>query len=157
MDSNEFAIRAEQVKNRLYRIAISYLGGKEMALDAVDEAIYQGFKSIKKLRQPEFFETWLTRILINECKKELRKRKREIPYEELPETAVEEYDSLPLKEAIRTLPTQLKEVIILRYLNDYTLEKTAELLKIPRGTVATRQRKALKLLKLELGEKEEAV
>lgn len=157
MDSNEFAIRAEQVKNRLYRIAISYLGGKEMALDAVDEAIYQGFKSLKKLRQPEFFETWLTRILINECKKELRKRKREIPYEELPETAVEEYDSLPLKEAIRTLPTQLKEVIILRYLNDYTLEKTAELLKIPRGTVATRQRKALKLLKLELGEKEEAV
>lgn len=157
MDSNEFAIRAEQVKNRLYRIAISYLGGKEMALDAVDEAIYQGFKSIKKLRQPEFFETWLTRILINECKKELRKRKREISYEELPETAVEEYDSLPLKEAIRTLPTQLKEVIILRYLNDYTLEKTAELLKIPRGTVATRQRKALKLLKLELGEKEEAV
>ena len=47
---------------------------------------------------------------------------------------------------------ELKEIIILRYFSGYTLTETADLLKIPQGTAATRQRKALKLLKLELGE-----
>mgnify|MGYP002512718484 CR=1 FL=1 len=68
------------------------------------------------------------------------------------ETAVEEFDILPLQEAIKKLPKELKDVIILRYFMGYTLSETAELLKIPQGTAATRQRKALKLLKLELGE-----
>ena len=72
--------------------------------------------------------------------------------EELPETAVEEFDSLPLKEAIGKLPKELKDIVILRYFSGFTLAETAELLKIPQGTAATRQRKALQLLRLELGE-----
>lgn len=67
-------------------------------------------------------------------------------------TATEEFDSLPLKEAIQRLPKELKEVIILRYFAGCTLIETAETLQIPQGTAATRQRKALKLLKLELSE-----
>lgn len=74
--------------------------------------------------------------------------------EELPETAVEEFDSLPLKEALQKLPKELKDVIVLRYFSGFTLAETAELLKIPQGTAATRQRKALQLLRLELGEEE---
>ena len=74
--------------------------------------------------------------------------------EELPETAVEEFDSLPLKEAIQKLPKDLKDIVILRYFSGFTLTETAELLKIPQGTAATRQRKALQLLRLELGEEE---
>jgi len=74
--------------------------------------------------------------------------------EELPESAAEEYDALPLKEALLHLPKELKEVIILRYFAGYTLVETAEALRIPQGTAATRQRKALALLKLELLEEE---
>ena len=70
----------------------------------------------------------------------------------IPETAVEKYDALPLKDAILHLPKELKDVIVLRYITGLTLAETAEVLKIPQGTVATRQRKALKLLRLELGE-----
>ena len=55
-----------------------------------------------------------------------------------------------LKEAIRRLPEPLRDVIILRYFTGLTLEETASALSIPRGTVATRQRKALSLLKLDL-------
>ena len=65
---------------------------------------------------------------------------------------MEVFDTLPLKEAIRRLPRKLKEVVILRYFAGYTLIETAETLQIPQGTVATRQRKALKVLKLELSE-----
>lgn len=154
MDKNEFVARTEQIKTRLYRLAFLYLGSENMALDAVDEAIYRGLVSLKKLRQPEFFETWITRILINECKKELRRRKREQPIESIPEGSENIFDSLPLKEALGQLPQELKEVVILRYFTGFTLAETARSLDIPQGTVVTRQRRALSLLKLELSEEE---
>lgn len=154
MDVSEFTARTERLKNRLYRTALLYVGSESIALDAVDEAIYRGFKSLKKLRQPEYFETWMTRILINECKKELRRRKREQPIDTIPETAEERFDTLPLKDAILRLPGELKEIIILRYFSGFTLAETAETLEIPQGTVVTRQRRALRLLKLELSEEE---
>jgi len=154
MDNNEFAARSEQIKARLYRTAFLYLGSESMALDAVGEAVYRGFLSLKKLRQPEFFETWLTRILINECKRELRHRKREQPLELVFEVVEDALDSLPLQEAIGRLPQELKDIIILRYFTGLTLSETARILKIPQGTVVTRQRRALSLLKLELSEEE---
>lgn len=154
MDIDEFAARTEQLKARLYRTALIYLGSENMAVDAVDEAVYKGLKALKKLRQPEYFDTWMTRILINECKSELRRRKREQPCDTLPETAAQEYDALPLKEAIRRLPQELKDVVLLRFFASLTLAETARSLDIPIGTVATRQRRALSLLKLELCEEE---
>ena len=122
-------------------------------MDAVDEAVYKGLCNHRKLRQPEYFVTWMTRILINECHNELRRQKRFQPFEQVPEEATKDYyDALPLKEAIHKLPKELKEVVILRYFTGYTLAETADALKIPPGTAATRQRKALQLLRLELEE-----
>lgn len=149
---NEFTARIERLKTRLYRAALLYVGSESIALDTVDETVYRGLKSLKKLRQPEYFDTWMTRILINECKKELRHRKRELQLDTLPETAVEAFNALPLKEAILRLPLELKEVIILRYFSDFTLAETAQSLEIPQGTAVTRQRRALALLRLELSE-----
>ena len=152
MKKEEFTYRVEAIRGQLYKTAVLYLGSHSEAVDALDEAIYKGLCGCKKLRNPEVFSTWMTRIVINECNNELRRRKRICPMEELPETAVEEFDSLPLKEAIQKLPKELKDIVILRYFSGFTLAETAELLKIPQGTAATRQRKALQLLRLELGE-----
>jgi len=152
MDEDEFVTRAEKVKERLYRMAVMYMGDGSLALDAVSEAMYKALKSLKKLKEPEFFETWLTRIVINECKKELRRQQRVILLDELPETAAEELDTLPLREAIARLPFDLREVIILRFFSGFTQAQTARSLDLPQGTVATRQRRALALLKLELSE-----
>ena len=158
MTEQEYILRAEALKARLYRTAALYLGSESAAVDAVDEAVYKGFCACKKLRQPEFFDTWLTRILINVCNTELRRRRRELSMDELPETAQEQFDALPLKEALRRLPRDLRDVIVLRYFTGLTLEETARALDIPRGTVSTRQKKALTLLRLELtDEKEDAV
>lgn len=140
------------MKARLYRTALLYLGSESAALDAVDEAVYKGLRACRKLRQPEFFATWLTRILINVCNSELRRRRREIAVDALPETAAEEFDALPLKEAVHRLPEELRAVVILRYFSGLTLAETARALNIPAGTVSTRQRRALSLLKLELTE-----
>ncbi|WP_156990180.1 sigma-70 family RNA polymerase sigma factor [Caproicibacter fermentans] len=140
------------MKRRLYRIAFGYLGNENSALEAVDEAIFRGYGARKKLRRKEFFETWMTRILINVCKKELKRGKRETSVETIPEQAREQYDALPLKEAVRRLPEELRSVVVLRYYAGLTVAETAQRLGIPQGTAATRQRRALELLRLELKE-----
>ena len=155
MTDLELAHRAEEIRGRLYRTALLYLGGEAVALDAVDETVYRAFLSHRKLRQPEHFNTWITRILINVCNDELRRRKREPSMAELPETAAEQFDALPLRDAVERLPRELRAVVVLRYFSGYTLSETAEALGLPPGTVSTRQRKALSLLRLELGDEKE--
>ncbi len=152
MNDEEFAKRINSIRGKLYKTAILYLGNETMAIDALDEAVYKALCGYRKLRHPEYFDTWVTRILINECYNEQRRQVRFHPLDELAEVGEETLDHLPLKEAIRKLPKDLKEVVILRFFADYTLIETAETLKIPQGTVATRQRKALQMLRLELGE-----
>ena len=152
MTKDEFALRIESIRKRLYKTALLYLGNETQALDAVDETVYKALCGYRKLREAELFDTWITRILINECYNELRRQKRVQYVDIIPETAVEKYDALPLKDAILHLPKELKDIIVLRYIMGLTLVETAETLKIPQGTAATRQRKALKLLKLEWGE-----
>lgn len=154
MTDQEFALRITEIKHKLYKTALLYMGNETLAVDVLDEAVYKGLRNARKLRQPEFFTTWMTRILINECHREHKRQNRFRPLSELPETAVEEFDSLPLKEAIQKLPQNLKDLIILRYFSGYTLAEAAQALDIPQGTAATRQRKALALLKLDLGEED---
>lgn len=155
MTQQEYAVRADALKGKLYGMAFLYLGSQSLAVDAVDEAVYLGLRSCHKLREEAFFDTWLTRILINVCNAELRRRRREVAMAELPETAQEVFDALPLRDAVARLPRDLRAVIILRYFDGLTLAQTAETLQIPQGTVATRQRKALSLLRLELTDSEE--
>ncbi len=155
MEQIEFAARAEALRQRLYRTAYLYLGREADALEEVDEAVYPAQRALQSLRQPEHFDTWLTRILINACHRELRRRRRLAGEEALPETAgPDDYDHLPLKEAVGRLPEALRTVVILRYFTGYTQAETAAALGIPQGTVATRQRRALELLRLELGEED---
>ena len=152
MDKEEFAQRVEALRPRLYRTAYCYLGSEHDALDVLDEAVYRALCGLRKLRQSEYFDTWLTRILINECSREQKRRARFRPLEEQPELSEEDYDALPLQEAVKALPKELKEIVILRFFSGFTQQETAQALQIPQGTVATRQRKALQLLKLDLKE-----
>lgn len=156
MTQQEYAVRADALKDKLYGMAFLYLGSPSLAVDAVDEAVYLGLRACHKLREETFFDTWLTRILINACNTELRRHKREVSMAELPETAQESFDALPLRDAVGRLPRELKDVIILRYFTGLTLAETARTLDLPQGTVVTRQRKALRLLRLELTDGEEA-
>lgn len=152
MNETEFAERVQQLRRKLYAAAYMYLGREADALEAVDEAVYRALISLKRLKQPEYFATWLTRILINVCKDELKRRSRTVPLAELPESTAEEFDALPLKAAIARLPVELREVLIFHYFGGLTVSETARALGIPQGTAATRLRRALSLLRLELTE-----
>ena len=99
MDREEFASRVNAKRSQLYRTAYLYLGREADALEAVDEAVYQALRHLRQLREERYFETWLTRILLNECHRELRRRKRLAGEEALPESAgPDAYDGLPLRE-----------------------------------------------------------
>ena len=150
MTQEDYWAGVERLKGRLWRLARLRLDSDADATDVLDEAVFRGWQSCGRLRHPEYFDTWLTRILINECSRELRRRSREHPTAQLPETPWEEPDHLPLREAVARLPDKLRWVILLRYFSDYTLEETARALHLPRSTVHARQKKALELLKLDL-------
>lgn len=155
MKDADYFSRIEPLKEQLYRVAYLYLGSESAAVDAVDEAVYRGYLKRRSLRREAYFSTWLTRILINVCLDELRRRQRETPVETLPERAETPYDALPLQEALERLPEDLRSVIALRYFGGFTLAETARALGLPEGTVSSRQRRALQLLKLHLTDDEE--
>ena len=155
MKDADYFSRIEPLKEQLYRVAYLYLCSESAAVDAVDEAVYRGYLKRRSLRREAYFSTWLTRILINVCLDELHRRQRETPVETLPERAETPYDALPLQEALDRLPEDLRSVIALRYFGGFTLAETARALGLPEGTVSSRQRRALQLLKLHLTDDEE--
>lgn len=153
MKDTEYFERVEKLRNQLYRIAYPYFNSESMAVDAVDEAVYKGYLKRFQIRQEQFFETWMTRIVLNICNSKYQKYKRQVGIEEIKESAsAEELDSYSLKEAMQKLPEKYRQIVILKFFSGYGITEIAQLLKLPQGTVATRLRKALQLLKLELEE-----
>lgn len=145
-------------KSMLYKTAFTYVRNQENALDILSEAIYKAYRSIKKLKEPAYFKTWLTRILINCCLDYLRKNKDVSPYAADEISAVftamekDKDESLDLRNAVAGLDEKYKTIIILKYFHDLTITEIAEVLGCPLGTVKTNLHKALKELRIELKE-----
>ncbi|WP_313341486.1 sigma-70 family RNA polymerase sigma factor [Sedimentibacter sp.] len=153
IDKENYISFITQNKEMLYRVAYGYLRDEIKSLDAVDEAVYQGYVHIYDLREHKYLKTWVTRILINECLKIIRNGKRELNTEILPEKSyISDEDSMYLRYAVNNLPEDLRKIVVLRYFGGYTISETAEILEIPEGTVSTRTRKALEILKVEISE-----
>ena len=85
MDKQEFADRVHAMQERLYRLAYGQLREEQDRRDAVQEAILKAWQSRERLRDEAYFETWLVRILINECHNIQRAGRRIFPVERLPE------------------------------------------------------------------------
>ena len=139
-----------------YRIAYSYVGREADALDIVQESAYKAIYHSNKLKQPEYAQTWITRIVINEALSFLRKHKRELlPIEEeleavAEEAAVSREEAVDLREAIQKLPPEEKTLIILRFFEDKKLEEIAAICGEGLSAVKSRLYRTLKKLKLEL-------
>ena len=157
MDKQEFSRRVNAMMDRLYRISYGQLREEQDRMDAVQDALLRAWMNRHKLRRPEYFETWLVRILINCCHNRQRDQRRTVPLEAAPEAAVGDPPATPdfeLRSAILSLPEKQRIVIILHYMEDYSVEETAKILKLPRETVRTRLRRARAALReqLERGE-----
>ncbi|TKG98825.1 sigma-70 family RNA polymerase sigma factor [Peribacillus simplex] len=142
-NKSAFEKLVQQHYERIYRTAYLYVHNEEDALDVVQEATYQAFTSIHSLKNPEYFMTWLTRIVIR-CSGHVLKRKGNVvPLSDeilsnLP-GQVNPYieESLLLIDAIQQLRENYRTVIILFYYYDYSIKTISSVMEIPENTVKT--------------------
>lgn len=141
--------------DQLYRTAYVYVGNREDALDVVQETAYRAILSIKKLRNEQYFLTWLTRILIHCAYDLLKKKKREIPIEKMIEQTLDKREGnielLDLVEALNKLKEHYRTSIILFYFQDQPIREIAKIMDIPENTVKTYLRRGKDQLKKMLG------
>ena len=158
-DDDAFLKLFQKYEQEIYRIAFIYVKNQNDALDAVQETAYRSFKSIKNLKEPKFFKTWLIRIAISCSLDILRKRKKVIlltpEFEEYITDDVEDADDInilemTIQDLIKCLNENEKSVIILRFYQDLTIREVSETLDIPLGTAKTVLYRALKKLRNNL-------
>ena len=76
MDKQTFSEEVRRMERSLYRVAMSYTGNVSDAADAVQEALLRAWRRRDTLRDERYFDTWLMRVVINESKTLLRRRRR---------------------------------------------------------------------------------
>ena len=152
MDSREFARRAEAMQGTLYRVAYGLLLNRADCADAVQEALLRAWEKRGSLREAAYFETWLTRILINECYSMLRRRRTALPLDGIPDPAAPPDADPALHDAIARLDRKLRLPVVLHYMEGYGVGDIARMLRLPSGTVKTRLARARALLRLQLSD-----
>ncbi len=138
---------------KYYRMAYSYVHNEADAMDVVQEASYKAIYNAAKLRNPEYVDTWIGRIVINAAMEVLRKASKfeqEIADEDA--SYEEEFADLDLREAINRLDPRDKSIIELRFFEDMDLNSIADILGENLSTVKSRLYRALRKLKLDLGD-----
>ena len=154
MEQAEFIRRVRACERRLYRVARTMLRGEADCEDAVQEALLRAWAKLYTLRQEAYFETWLIRILINQCKLQTRKQP---PAAELAETIpAREQGGGELMEALLKLPEKPRVALELHYIEGYSVKECARMLGVPDGTVKWRLSRGRALLRQELGEEAQA-
>ncbi|MGL5314200.1 MAG: sigma-70 family RNA polymerase sigma factor [Peptostreptococcaceae bacterium] len=155
-DEKAFIDLIEQQKEKLYKIAYAYVKNEQDALDIVQETVYKAYVSIDSLKNPKYFNTWLTRILINISINMLNKNKKVVYLEE--ETLMEDSttmcsseDKLDILEELNKLDEKYRDVIILKYFDDLTVNEIARVLEIPIGTAKTYLNRGLSRLRISMG------
>lgn len=137
-------------KNEYYRLAYVYMQNQEDALDMLEDMILIIYQNIKSLRKNEAFSGWAKSILVNCCKKSLKRRKKTVPFHDVEECTNEmindKEQQIILERCLSRLSQKQQEVIKLRYYLDLDYQNIAQVLKIPIGTVKSRLASGLKQL-----------
>jgi RNA polymerase sigma-70 factor, ECF subfamily len=142
MTKEDFAQRITTGRERMYRISRGYLHNECDCLDAVSEAILKAWQKRNTLLNPQYFDTWITRILIRECVNIQRKQKQTRPVADLPEKAEPPSNYEELRQALDALPQKLRSPIVLHYMEGYGVKDIAQILRTPKGTVCSRLHEA---------------
>lgn len=154
MTKDEFTQNVLECEQTLYRIGISMLKDEKDCEDAVQETLLNAYGNLHKLRKEEFFKTWLIRILINECNKQLKSRGRLSAADDTDERQMTEgipqTERTELRMAVEQLEPKYRAVIVMRYIEGFTVKEIKDILRVPEGTVKSRLAKARKLLNASL-------
>ena len=155
-------------KTPVFRLIQSNIGDPDEAMDLTQETFVAGFGAIGRYDADRPFRLWIARIALNKCRDWARRRtvrsffSRALPLESAHDVAsdgpapdAEAADRAELdrvRAAMARLPSNLREVLVLRGVEDLTQAETAELLQTSEKTVEMRLYRARAKLKALLGE-----
>ena len=144
--------------DRLYAIACLILRDPERAADATQEALIACWRDLRGLRDPDHFDSWIRRILVNACYREARRTQSRHRLEHRvsqvdmgepdPATAVANRDELD--RGFLSLAPDQRALIALHYYVGLPLQETADALGLPIGTVKSRLHRTVQELRANL-------
>jgi RNA polymerase sigma-70 factor (ECF subfamily) len=144
--------------DRLYAVARLILRDSERAQDAAQEALIAAWRDLRGLRDPDRFEPWLRRLLVNACYREARKDRRRLRAEgqvraltgDFPDPSLATADRDELARAFETLSPEQRALIVLHFYLGLPMQETALALGLPVGTVKSRLHRTLQQLRATL-------
>jgi RNA polymerase sigma-70 factor (ECF subfamily) len=170
-DERAFRELIQSHRDRVYNITFRMLGNREEAEDVAQEVFITVFKTIETFREEAKFSTWLYRVTVNHCKNRIKylarrhdRDKEEIddqatgtngaigaPVPSAPDRALEgaQLEKL-LQEAIAKLEVDQRIVVVLRDIEDLSIEEICEITGMPDGTVKSRLHRARLVLRKRL-------
>jgi len=145
-DHEAFDMLAGAAYDRLYALAYRILRDQDQADDAVQECLVHAWRDVRGLRDPDRFDAWLQRSLVNACYDEgrrLRSRAREIRLlnfdRAAPGDATSDVaDRDQLERGFRRLPIEQRAVLVMHHYLGLRLPEIADTLGVPEGTVRSR-------------------
>ncbi len=155
-DEEAFSQIVRRWDTRVYNLAWRFLGNREDAQDVVQETFLSVFRSIRSLREPGSFSTWLYRIALNHCRTRWRSQLRDPSHDgpmsgrggtededHPPEPAAhDERDQVEiadlLKKALMGLSEEHRTAIILKEYLGLSLEEVASVMYCPLSTAKSR-------------------
>ena len=141
----EELIHINEVK--LYKTARAILSNNDDIDEAIQRTIILVYKNICNLKKEKYFNTWMMKILINECKKIWNQNsKRDKMFCDLEEnkgiTEMEQEDYSFVTRALNKLDKEFREVTILYYYDEFSIKEISKILELPQGTVKSRLSRA---------------
>lgn len=154
------------IRNDLYKLAKAKVKKEEDIEDIVQETMIQAYISIRRLKSPQAFKKWITKIIMNKCKQYFkRKEKRELNVD----TEIFDYIEKEKKERnplestenaidfhllLQNLEEKEKIIILLFYNQKYTTKEISDVLGINENTVKTKLTRAKRKIKKEKEEED---
>lgn len=147
-DKEAFVALLEEQKTSMYKVAKAMLGREEDIADAMQETVLDCWEKIHTLRKPEYFKTWLIRILINNCKAIYNLHARVVVTGEIAteETVEADYADIEWQEMLECLNMRQRVVVELYYVEGMKVREIAQILHIGQSAVKGRLQAARKAL-----------
>ena len=152
-EKQEFEIAYGLYADMLYRLSFSYMKNKEDAEDVVQEVFTKYFCGLHLPMNPEQEKAWFIRVTINQCHDALRKKgyRAHASLDEVTEVAAKEETEIGhIHDALQKVPEKNRGVIILHYLEGYSVEEIAGILHLSASAVKMRLKRGREFLKEEL-------
>lgn len=148
-DGEAFVSLLKQYEDVLYRTASRLLNNDEDVSDAMQDAIITAYEKLHTLKNEEYFNTWICKILINKCNSILNKNKDSSMLDEslLIDSRNDGFQKIELEDALNSLNQDYKLALILYYIVGLNIKEISKFLKEPEGTIKSRLSRAKLILK----------